>query len=74
MAILITECGARLEEALPEDGVLVGQQAARDVRVGDLQEPEPRLQGQADALLRQQRPAQSDVTRQMQPYEVVSEV
>ena len=41
-----------LKQALPEDRVLVGQQAARDVRVGDLQEAEPRRQRQADALLR----------------------
>ena len=48
---------AHLEEAFAEGRVLVGEQALGDVRVGHLQEVEVGLQLQADALLRQQRPA-----------------
>ena len=50
---------ARLKEALAEGRVLVSEQAPRNVGVGHLQEVEARLQPQADALLRQQRPAAS---------------
>lgn len=46
-----------LEKALAEGGVLVGEQALGDIGVGHLQEVEVGLQLQADALLRQQRPA-----------------
>ena len=47
-----------LEEPRAKGRVLVGQQAAGDVRVGHLQKVEPGGQGQADALLSQQRPAE----------------
>ena len=50
---------ANLEQARAQSRVLVGQQAARDVGVCHLQEVEVRLQPQADALLRQQRPART---------------
>lgn len=43
-----------LEEAFPEGGVLIGEQASGDVGVGHLQEVEVGAQLQADALLRQQ--------------------
>ena len=54
---------ADLEEALAQGRILVSEQAARHVGIRHFQEMEVWLQPQANALLRQQRPAHTETLR-----------